>query len=78
MGKFVRLSVILCSDGRRSFDNSGQKMSFPHWHSNQTNVDRTDAIIKTIANMFAGSSNVVPVIAPLNEYVRLTMNININ
>jgi len=42
-------------------------MSYPHWHSNSTNVARTDAIIKTIAGMFRDNPNVVPIIAPLNE-----------
>ena len=51
----------------RSFDNSGQRLSFPGWHSNQTNVDRTNAIIKTIANMFVDNVDNVPIIAPLNE-----------
>ncbi|KAF8886923.1 glycoside hydrolase family 5 protein [Infundibulicybe gibba] len=52
---------------QNGFDNSGQKMPFPLWHSNQTNIDRTNAVIKTIANMFKDSTSVVPVIAPLNE-----------
>lgn len=50
-----------------SFDNSGQRMGFPTWHSNNTNIQRTDAIIKTIAGMFANNPNVVSIIAPLNE-----------
>lgn len=52
---------------QNGFDNSGQRMPFPEWQSSQTNVDRTDAIIKTLASMFAGSTNVVAAIAPLNE-----------
>lgn len=52
-----------------SFDNSGQRMSYPTWQSKQSNIDRTSAIIKTIASKFAGNKNVVPVIAPLNEYI---------
>ncbi|KAH7930933.1 glycoside hydrolase family 5 protein [Leucogyrophana mollusca] len=52
---------------QNGFDNSGQRLSFPGWHSNQTNIDRTDAIIKTIASMFADQPDVVPIIAPLNE-----------
>jgi hypothetical protein len=51
------------------FDNSGHRVGFPGWHSNPTNVQRTDTIIKTIASMFATQTNVVPIIAPLNEYV---------
>ena len=53
----------------RSFDNSGQRLSFPGWHSNQTNIQRTNAIIQKIAGMFNSNTNVVSVIAPLNEYV---------
>ncbi|EGN93094.1 glycoside hydrolase family 5 protein [Serpula lacrymans var. lacrymans S7.3] len=52
---------------QNGYDNSGHRISFPEWQSNQTNVDRTDAIIKTIASMFDGQTNVVPIIAPLNE-----------
>ena len=52
-----------------SFDNSGHRISFPQWHSNSTNVQRTDNIIKQIASMFASNPNVVSIIAPLNEYV---------
>ena len=51
------------------FDNSGHRVSFPGWHSNSTNVQRKDNIIKRIAAMFATNTNVVSVIAPLNEYV---------
>jgi len=36
------------------------------WHTEQSNVDRTNAIIKQIASMFIGI-DVVPIIAPLNE-----------
>lgn len=52
---------------QNGYDNSGQRMSYPTWQSNQTNIDRTDAIIKQIASMFAGQADVVPIIAPLNE-----------
>ncbi|KAH7910927.1 glycoside hydrolase family 5 protein [Hygrophoropsis aurantiaca] len=52
---------------QNGFDNSGRRMSFPTWHSNQTNIDRTNAIIKTITATVAGRPDVVPIIAPLNE-----------
>lgn len=42
-------------------------MSSPTWQLHQTNIDRTDAIIKRIASMFAGQENVVPIIEPINE-----------
>lgn len=54
---------------QNGFDNSGERMNFPMWHSNDTNVARTDAIIQTIATMLKNQTNVVPVIAPLNEWV---------
>ena len=44
-------------------------MSYPGWHSNYTNLVRTNAIVKEIASMFAGQEDVVPIIAPLNECV---------
>ncbi|KAF8640742.1 hypothetical protein AX17_000393 [Amanita inopinata Kibby_2008] len=52
---------------QNGFDNSGQKKSYPGWHSNNTNVQRTDNIIKRIAGTYKDSTSVVPVIAPLNE-----------
>jgi len=52
---------------QNGFDNSGQSMSFPEWHSNQTNIDRTNNIMRRIAYEFRYSSQVVSVIAPLNE-----------
>nr|GAT57439.1 glycoside hydrolase family 5 protein [Mycena chlorophos] len=52
---------------QNGFDNSGHRISFPGWHSNATNVQRTDAIIMTIANMVKDNTAVVPIIAPLNE-----------
>jgi len=51
----------------RSFDNSGQKMDFPHWQSNQTNVDRTNAVIKQIVAEFSSQYQTATAIAPLNE-----------
>ena len=52
---------------QNGFDNSGHRISFPEWQSNQTNVQRTDTIIKQLASMFQGQPDVVPIIAPLNE-----------
>lgn len=49
------------------YDNSGHRMSYPTWQSDQTNIARTDAIIQQIASMFADQVDVVPIIAPLNE-----------
>ncbi|GLB35841.1 putative glycosyl hydrolase 5 (cellulase A) family protein [Lyophyllum shimeji] len=52
---------------QNGFDNSGRKTSNPSWHLAQHNIDRTNAVIKTIASTYKDSSSVVPVIAPLNE-----------
>jgi glucan 1,3-beta-glucosidase len=53
-----------------SFDNSGQRLSFPQWQSKQANIDRTNAIIKGLAFEFRYQSQVVSVISPLNECVQ--------
>ncbi|KAJ7459150.1 exo-beta-1,3-glucanase [Mycena galericulata] len=53
---------------QNGFDNSGHRISFPQWHSNATNVQRTDAIIKNqIVPMVANNYGNVPIVAPLNE-----------
>lgn len=52
---------------QNGFDNSGQKMDAPTWQTKQSNIDRTNAIIKTLASMFVNNPSVVPIIAPLNE-----------
>jgi len=65
------LKVIIDLHGapgsQNGFDNSGQKMPRPQWHTKQENVDRTNAIIKRIASQVKDMTGVVPVIAPLNE-----------
>jgi glucan 1,3-beta-glucosidase len=67
---------------QNGFDNSGHRgaayvcftfirkfgLSFSrNWANDDTNVQRTDTIIKTIASTYANNPTVVPVIAPLNE-----------
>ncbi|KAF9454195.1 glycoside hydrolase family 5 protein [Macrolepiota fuliginosa MF-IS2] len=52
---------------QNGFDNSGQKKPFPEWHTRSDYISRTDAIIKTIASMYKDMTDVVSVIAPLNE-----------
>ena len=52
---------------QNGFDNSGHKVSYPGWHTESGAVDRTNAIIKTLASKFADNPSVVPIIAPLNE-----------
>ncbi|THV07475.1 exo-beta-1,3-glucanase [Dendrothele bispora CBS 962.96] len=65
-GKAHGLQVIIDLHGapgsQNGFDNSGQKMDFPQWHTSQANVDRTKAIMERIANEFDA-----PIYAPLNE-----------
>ncbi|KAF8204071.1 glycoside hydrolase family 5 protein [Pholiota molesta] len=52
---------------QNGYDNSGQRMSSPTWQTQQSNIDRTKAIITKLGSMFANNVNVVPIIAPLNE-----------
>ena len=52
---------------QNGFDNSGQRLNYPTWHTQSGAVARTNAIIKTLANKFAGNPSVVPIISPLNE-----------
>ncbi|KAH9923655.1 glycoside hydrolase superfamily [Fomitopsis serialis] len=52
---------------QNGFDNSGHRISYPEWQSNSTNVQRSDAIVKTIASMFANNPQVVSIITPINE-----------
>ena len=50
-----------------SYDNSGHRMPDPTWQLSSTNVQRTDAVIKQIASMFANNPQVVSMIEPVNE-----------
>lgn len=52
-----------------SYDNSGHRVSFPGWHSNQTNIARTNNIIKSIASEFGPQYGIVSAIGPMNESV---------
>lgn len=52
---------------QNGFDNSGQKLSFPTWHTHGSNVNRTNAVIKQIIDTYKWSTSVVTTIAPLNE-----------
>ncbi|CAA7264787.1 unnamed protein product [Cyclocybe aegerita] len=65
------LKVIIDLHGvpgsQNGYDNSGQKKSYPLWHTQQSNVDRSNAIIKRIASTYKDMTGAVPVIAPLNE-----------
>jgi glucan 1,3-beta-glucosidase len=52
---------------QNGFDNSGQKMSYPTWHTQQSNIDRTNNVIKQLTDMFKDQSDVVTAIQALNE-----------
>jgi glucan 1,3-beta-glucosidase len=64
------LKVIIDLHGapgsQNGFDNSGQTLPFPQWQTQTSYVQRTNAIIKTLANMYKDSP-VASVITPLNE-----------
>ncbi|KAG6817925.1 hypothetical protein H0H87_012393 [Tephrocybe sp. NHM501043] len=53
---------------QNGFDNSGQKTSNPSWYLSQSNIDRTNAIIKRLADTYKDQSSVVSAIAALNDY----------
>ncbi|KAF5366221.1 hypothetical protein D9758_005707 [Tetrapyrgos nigripes] len=52
---------------QNGFDNSGQSMPYPQWQTQQSNIDRGSAIIKTIAEMFRDHTDTVTIIQALNE-----------
>ncbi|KAI0299824.1 glycoside hydrolase family 5 protein [Russula brevipes] len=52
---------------QNGFDNSGHRLPFPEWQSNQTNIDRTNAILKRIASEFGPQYDTVAAIQPMNE-----------
>ncbi|KAG6817924.1 hypothetical protein H0H87_012392 [Tephrocybe sp. NHM501043] len=52
---------------QNGFDNSGQKTDNPSWYLSQSNIDRSNAIIKRLADTYKDKSSVVSAIAALNE-----------
>ncbi|KAI0299819.1 exo-beta-1,3-glucanase [Russula brevipes] len=52
---------------QNGFDNSGHRISFPGWQSSQSNIDRTNAILKRIASEFGPQYDTVAAIQPMNE-----------
>ncbi|KAK7434061.1 hypothetical protein VKT23_020387 [Stygiomarasmius scandens] len=52
---------------QNGFDNSGQRMPYPQWHTDEGNVARTNQVLKKIVAMLSKQSDVVTVIEPLNE-----------
>ncbi|TFY80664.1 hypothetical protein EWM64_g3350 [Hericium alpestre] len=65
------LKVIIDLHGapgsQNGFDNSGQKLSSPGWQTKQSNIDRTNAVIKRIASEFASQYQTAAAIEALNE-----------
>ncbi|KAG5647731.1 hypothetical protein DXG03_008454 [Asterophora parasitica] len=65
------LKVIIDLHGapgsQNGFDNSGLRTSNPSWHLSGSNIARTNAVIKTIANNYKDQTATVAAIAPLNE-----------
>ncbi|KAI9511872.1 exo-beta-1,3-glucanase [Russula earlei] len=52
---------------QNGFDNSGHRISQPQWQSNQTNIHRTNSILKRIASEFGPQYQTVAAITPINE-----------
>ncbi|KAF7337508.1 hypothetical protein MSAN_02223800 [Mycena sanguinolenta] len=52
---------------QNGFDNSGHRGTWANGGTSGSDVQRTDAIIKQIANLYKDNPEVVPTIAPLNE-----------
>ncbi|KAH9897758.1 glycoside hydrolase family 5 protein [Cubamyces lactineus] len=52
---------------QNGYDSSGQRLSSPQWHSNQTNIDRTKAVLEEITALFINDQDVVSAIEPLND-----------
>ncbi|KAK0237033.1 exo-beta-1,3-glucanase [Armillaria nabsnona] len=49
---------------QNGFDNSGRRMSYPGWHSDHSNIVRSNDILYEMAGLFGGSA---AIIEPLNE-----------
>ncbi|KAF9509204.1 glycoside hydrolase family 5 protein [Hydnum rufescens UP504] len=67
-GLFVLIDLHGAPGSQNGYDNSGHRGSIS-WNIDQTNIDRTNAIIKALAAEFSKPqyANVVSAIAPLNE-----------
>ncbi|KJA28398.1 glycoside hydrolase family 5 protein [Hypholoma sublateritium FD-334 SS-4] len=52
---------------QNGFINSGHQLYTPGWQANQTNVDRTTALVQRLVAMFKDKTHVVPIIGVLNE-----------
>ncbi|KAI0334103.1 glycoside hydrolase family 5 protein [Cubamyces sp. BRFM 1775] len=52
---------------QNGYDSSGQRLPAPLWHTNQTNIERTKAVIQNITDTFSHDKDVVSAIEPLND-----------
>ena len=70
-GCVLRTGQSACCDvliiSHTSYDNSGHRIWPPTWQSDPTNVQRTDAILKQMASLFANNPQVVSMMEPVNE-----------
>ncbi|KAK0189581.1 exo-beta-1,3-glucanase [Armillaria mellea] len=49
---------------QNGFDNSGRRMPYPGWHTNHSNIVRSNEILYEMARLFGGNA---AIIEPLNE-----------
>ncbi|PBK71986.1 glycoside hydrolase family 5 protein [Armillaria solidipes] len=49
---------------QNGFDNSGRRMSYPGWHSDHSNIVRSNDILYEMARLFGGNASIIE---PLNE-----------
>lgn len=54
---------------QNGFINSGHYRDAAYWHTNSTNVARTNELMKSLTAMFEHKTDVVSVIQIINEYV---------
>ncbi|KZV87112.1 exo-1,3-beta-glucanase [Exidia glandulosa HHB12029] len=62
----IILDIHGAPGSQNGFDNSGRRGD-PLWHKSQTNVDRTNSLMKKLTLQYANQVSVVSSIAPLNE-----------
>ncbi|KAF5321474.1 hypothetical protein D9619_001134 [Psilocybe cf. subviscida] len=61
------ITIYGAPGSQNGFINSGHYVRTPAWTLNQTNIDRTTAIIQRLATMFEHQKDVVTIINPLNQ-----------
>ncbi|KAF8200321.1 exo-1,3-beta-glucanase [Pholiota molesta] len=64
----VIIALYGAAGSQNGFINSGHfRDAASYWHTNSTNVERTNNLMKTLTSMFEDKSNVVSVIQVINE-----------